>query len=127
MTDNQFIEIKRGFIAALYFFSSWADEVEDDPEISGEALEEIDTMVINFVDSVGGVEYLLSLPDQYHPDLGSHLAGVGCDLWHTISGSGVGFWESDYGEFGDYLTEKAESVCSHFETYIGNNGLIYIC
>ena len=126
MTDQQFNEIKRGFIAALYFFSSWADEVTDAPEISGEAFEKIDTIITQFVDSVGGIEYLLSVPDQYHPDLGSHLAGVGCDLWHTISGSGVGFWDGDYKEFGDYLTEKAESVCPHFETYIGDDGKLYI-
>jgi hypothetical protein len=33
----------------------------------------------------------------------------GHDLWLTQGGSGVGFWDRGYGEFGDKLTENAEA------------------
>lgn len=122
MNKQQFDSIKNGFVACMYFIGYWQDEPGyiETPEIDKGLSDKIDTIITNFVESVGGVGYLLELPDQSHEDLNygnSHLAGIGCDLCHTISGSGVGFFDGDYGEHGNHLTEKAESVCRHFSPY----------
>jgi len=35
---------------------------------------------------------------------------IGCDLWYTQNGHGVGFWDRGTGEIGERLTE----YCRHF-------------
>ena len=49
---------------------------------------------------------------------------VGRDFWLTRNGHGAGFWDGDWGEFGDTLTE----LCKPFGEcylYVGDDGMIY--
>ena len=55
-------------------------------------------------------------------ECGDHKAGV--DFWLTRNGHGAGFWDGDWPEHGDKLTELSKpygEVC----LYVGDDGLIY--
>lgn len=49
---------------------------------------------------------------------------AGHDFWLTRNGHGAGFWDGDWPEHGEYLTDacKAFGEC---DLYIGDDGLIY--
>ena len=49
---------------------------------------------------------------------------VGHDFWLTRNGHGAGFWDGNWGAFGDELTE----LCKPFGEcylYVGDDGMIY--
>lgn len=49
---------------------------------------------------------------------------AGHDFWLTQNGHGAGFWDGDYPEHGDKLTE----ACKHFPSvylYIGDDGKVH--
>jgi len=56
---------------------------------------------------------------------GNSEARAGHDFWLTRNGHGAGFWDGDWGEFGDELTEAAKKF-RNIDLYIGDDGLIYI-
>ena len=47
------------------------------------------------------------------------------DFWLTRNHHGAGFWDGDYGSYGDQLTAIAETF-SEVDLYVGDDGLIYI-
>ena len=47
------------------------------------------------------------------------------DFWFTRVGHGVGFWDGDYPENGDRLTEIAKEF-GNIDPYVGDDKLIYI-
>lgn len=50
---------------------------------------------------------------------------AGHDFWLTRNGHGAGFWDGDYGDDGDLLTE----ICKTFgecNPWVGDDGKIYI-
>jgi hypothetical protein len=49
---------------------------------------------------------------------------AGHDFWLTRVESGAGFWDGDWPEHGDELTEAAQSY-GNFNLYVGDDGLIY--
>ena len=50
---------------------------------------------------------------------------AGHDFWLTRNGHGAGFWDGDWPEpWATQFTEGAQSYCV-FETYEGDDGLIY--
>ena len=49
---------------------------------------------------------------------------AGHDFWLTRNHSGAGFWDGDYPENGDLLTEKSHTF-GDYNLYIGDDGLIY--
>ena len=50
---------------------------------------------------------------------------AGRDFWYTRNGHGCGYWDGDLGEVGDVLT-KAAKTFSEVDSYIGDDGLIYL-
>jgi hypothetical protein len=51
---------------------------------------------------------------------------AGSDLYLTVAGHGAGFWDGDW-PHGDPLTEAAHGVARWLETYVGDDGRVYIC
>ena len=49
---------------------------------------------------------------------------VAIDLWHTRTGAGAGFWDGDYGDVGDKLTELAKKL-GHVDVYAGDDGMLH--
>jgi len=50
---------------------------------------------------------------------------VWLDLWFTSRRHGVGFWESEWGAYGDRLTAAAR-LLSEESPYIGDDGRVYL-
>jgi hypothetical protein len=57
-------------------------------------------------------------------DIGDRWADAGHDFWLTRNGHGCGFWDGDWADAGDRLTEASERAGS-CDLYIGDDGLIY--
>jgi hypothetical protein len=56
----------------------------------------------------------------HHDDYDRHAH----DLWLTRNGHGTGFWDREYGEVGDRLTDAAHA-CGECYLYVGDDGLLY--
>lgn len=54
----------------------------------------------------------------------SIIEQAGYDFWLTRNGHGAGFWDGDWPVYGDMLT-KGSKCYGVFETYRGDDGLIY--
>lgn len=62
--------------------------------------------------------------EAHAADIVGRLEDAGADFWLTRNGHGAGFWDGDWGELGDKLTQTAEQfgeIC----LYVGDDGLIY--
>jgi hypothetical protein len=127
----------RGFVDAML----WASNDESTPE-GGEpmdrnygrgdtapaTLRRIAGFIANFHAAVD-VHFCTAPPT--HDDgstLGSEQGGH--DLFLTAAGHGVGFWDGDWGDDGDTLTEIVKAIGgSEIEfggPYVGDDGLVYI-
>jgi hypothetical protein len=65
---------------------------------------------------------------RFQAENGQDIAGreeqAGHDFWLTRCGHGSGFWDGDWTEAGDRLTEACESF-PEVNLYVGDDGLIY--
>lgn len=52
------------------------------------------------------------------------LSQAGYDFWLTRNHHGAGFWDGDYPEYGDILTEQSLGYVE-CNLYVGDDGLIY--
>lgn len=52
------------------------------------------------------------------------LESAGHDFWLTRNGHGAGFWDGDWSEHGDELTERAKEY-REYHLYVGDDGEIY--
>jgi len=52
------------------------------------------------------------------------LSQAGYDFWLTRNHHGAGFWDGDWPEHGDILTEKSHKY-GECDLYVGDDGLIY--
>ena len=57
-------------------------------------------------------------------DIGGDLERAGHDFWLTRSHHGCGFWDGDWPEAGDRLTEACKSY-PEVTLYVGDDELIY--
>jgi hypothetical protein len=112
--------IHHGFIQALTF----ADIEHPDNDLAGcvlsdKALKDIRNIVNVFIaDNESTIEvYLLAHTDH-------DLESVGNDLYFTLAGHGVGFWEQD-GEHAKALDEWCKQYQS-FDVYQGDDGELYV-
>lgn len=64
------------------------------------------------------------LVDRAMDATGRGAAQLGHDLWLTRNRHGAGFWDGDWGEFGDLLTDAAHKM-GECDLYVGDDGLIY--
>ena len=51
-------------------------------------------------------------------------ANAGHDFFLTRNGHGAGFWDGDWGDYGDVLTENSEAYGS-FDLYVGDDNRIW--
>lgn len=59
--------------------------------------------------------------DMISDDLGQ----AGHDFWLTRVGHGAGFWDGDWPEHGDALTEACKRF-GHVDVYVGDDNLLYL-
>jgi hypothetical protein len=64
------------------------------------------------------------LQQAYEKD-GQDDASQGHDFWLTRNGHGAGFWDGDYPQTGDALTEAAKAYGEQ-DIYVGDNGWLYV-
>lgn len=62
--------------------------------------------------------------DAHYDRIAVDLAGAGHDFWLTRNGHGAGFWDGDWPEHGDALTEACEAF-GNCELYVADDNLIY--
>ena len=55
---------------------------------------------------------------------GQDETNAGHNFWLTRNGHGAGFWDGDYPETGDALTEASKKF-GEFDLYVGGDDLIY--
>jgi len=60
-----------------------------------------------------------------HADVGTQEGQAGCDFWLTRNRHGAGFWDGDWGEAGDRLTDASRAF-GEIDLYVGDDGLIYM-
>lgn len=58
------------------------------------------------------------------PDTGHDARAAGHDFWLTRNRHGAGFWDGDWGDQGDALTELSHSY-PEIDLYIGDDGAIH--
>ncbi len=58
--------------------------------------------------------------------ISDNLVDAGRDFWFTRNGHGAGFWDGDWPESGDKLTEASKAF-GETNLYVGDDGLIYSC
>ena len=57
-------------------------------------------------------------------DIKDRKSLAGHDFWLTRNGHGSGFWDGDWPEAGDRLTEASKAY-GEFDLYVGDDGVIY--
>ena len=57
--------------------------------------------------------------------IGDRLLDAGLDFWLTRNGHGAGFWDGDWSEHGDALTEASKTF-KECDLYVGDDQLVYI-
>lgn len=70
------------------------------------------------------LRFLSAASDVLTEDDDPRQAGI--DFWLTQAGHGAGFWDGDWGDRGDRLTELAKSVCRDLTVYTGDDHLLYL-
>lgn len=132
-TSKQLDTIARHFMIAAV----WADAPEGTrPRITKKALETARRCAVDFVDSIGERVFYATLAAYteagLHPDCNDDpCAAFGHDLYLTLAGHGVGFWDrrelrvplnADAGCFlGDWLTARCHQ--SNWRNMVAYGGL----
>lgn len=94
--------------------------------------------VIRFTEQLEDFNFSLEMIAQAEADLTSFIARVESilpefdgdyrklahDFWLTRNNHGAGFWDGDWGELGDKLTELSEEFGSK-DVYVGDDDLCY--
>ncbi len=71
-------------------------------------------------------EFIIKAGDLLDGLNDEQLEQAGHDLWLTIAGHGVGFWDGDWPINGDKITELLEDLINHVEVYVGDDNKIYV-
>lgn len=127
----------RGFVDAMLWASNdESNEQGGEPldrnygreDIAPNTLRRIAGFIANFHDAAQ-TQFPEGTPTH---DDGSELGSEqgGHDLFLTAAGHGVGFWDGDWGDDGDTLTEIVKAIggrdIEYGGPYIGDDGMIYI-
>lgn len=91
------------------------DASYDVDDVSDESKKEIKRGIVKFIEKNG------DLLEKH--DISEESAGH--DLFLDSQGHGVGFWDRDYGEDGDTLSESAKETFASDPPYVGGDGKIY--
>jgi hypothetical protein len=124
----QLDEFTRGYIdAALWSSTDDSDEGGGEPldsnydvrDISPQAMADIISVCRNFQENNRELLEIAAAED------GQDAAHQGHDFWLTRNGHGAGFWDGDYEETGDRLTEAAKQY-GESDIYVGDDGKLYL-
>jgi hypothetical protein len=124
-------EFTRGYIECMFWVCSGREEDDFDhatfADLSPEALDEIVADCDSFLSCLEPDEDDRTLLDQAIEcaPSGYSMGQAGNDFYLTRNRHGAGFWDRGLGQIGDDLTIWAHSF-STVETYVGDDGLIYI-
>ena len=93
-------------------------------DISDESLVKCKLICDRFVDCLsddyeGDVEFFHNDGSEPNSSQGGH------DLYLTIAGHGVGFWDGDWTN-GDKLTDLAHEICSDINLNVGDDGKLHV-
>ena len=94
----------------------WAENLEG--EFAPQTLNSLDVELQRFYKTLEetGVYGIISLD---HDD-----SSISHNFWLTRQGHGAGFWDGDFGLFGDQLTQISDAF-GELYPYVGDDGLIY--
>lgn len=87
------------------------DEIYDIEDIDAETLKDMVADCVRF-------------QRENENDISHNLRLAGHDFWLTRNGHGSGFWDGDWGEAGDRLTEASKKY-GEVNLYVGDDGKIY--
>jgi len=126
-------EFVQGFIAAMCFADSPEDSQGewDESNLDPECLEVIEAICTIFLSKCAHV--VAKVPDLSNSDL-CHWVSAGADLYYTMVGHGVGYWETDkYPEreedgavLGVYLHSVAKDM-PYFAPYFDDEEMVIYC
>lgn len=110
---NIFQKFVGGYVDAMI----WADKPEDESwstlDISVEGWAQIKADCQKFFNAKAN---LVKADD---------VRQAGIDFWLTRQGHGAGFWDGDWGDIGDDLTDYTNKNFPQLWPYTGDDGLIY--
>ena len=124
----QLDEFTRGYIdAALWSSTDNSDEGGGQPldsnysvnDISQQAMADMVSACRNFQDNNRELLEIAAAED------GQDAGHQGHDFWLTRNGHGAGYWDGDYAETGDRLTEAAKQY-GESDIYVGDDGKLYL-
>ena len=110
LTEKLDDEVLRGFLAGALFTGVDSDENSLDSmfnikDFDKESLRKATKIVSEFLSTLG------TDPDVIIDTvIGQEYEDLGIDLWMTMTGQGVGFWDGDWKDFGDELDFVAKKV-----------------
>ena len=112
-------EILNGLYEAIWFTND--DDLGEtvwQEQVSAEAALKISNIVDEFITKAGDL-----IPQALDKE-GYDIERVGNDLWFTMNGHGVGFWDRGFGDVGQELTNICDEI-GELNVYVGDDGLIY--
>ena len=102
-------------LEALYFTDTGEDkQPSSDAEIAHKTLLDLRADCRSFWRRFGCFVTIEGTPEQ-----------AGHDFWLTRNGHGAGFWDGDWPKYGNML-DKGAKCYGEFQTYQGDDGLIYV-
>lgn len=120
----------KAFIAAFFEAALWSstdnsNEQGGDPLDMNYSVGDIDPRAIEALSEECAMFYAA------HELLFEHESGersademAGHNFWFTRNRHGCGFWDGDYPEHGDFLTE-ASNKYREVDLYVGDDGIVY--
>ena len=124
--DNQNLELLiTGYIQAIYFTDSGDADDGKFPlgaALAPESLAKIREDCQSFLEQAGD---LIIGKCTRSGGWFTDLECAGHDFWLTRNGHGAGFWDGDWPETGERLTELAKAFGSS-DTYAGDDGMVYL-
>lgn len=107
----------RGYIEALFF----TDEERLREEIGSDDTLEIDPNSLWQI-----IQDCEKFQKDNWDDLGTDIRQAGIDFWFTRQGHGVGFWDGDWPEPQATRLTDASKAYKQTDTYVGDDGAVYI-
>lgn len=118
--SKQIDVLNQGFKEALNFCQDYnfdEEQLDDYPEYSQALKDDIELLVTKFYNA----------NQDYLTDIIEELLAIGRDLYYTLRGHGVGFWENDRGyDHGSIFDQWCKEYGYITSPYLGDDGLIYL-
>ena len=123
LDDDKLLKPETQLLLSFLETALWAEtDSEGDPLEDGFSFENIDQNSADMVKTVCN-EFIEKAGNAAILENGYLLAGH--DLYLTLTGHGAGFWDGDWPENGEKLTEICGALASHVDIY-DDSGTLYI-